>query len=64
MNPEDAPVGQGMAKISIDRIAARKQYNLEAVKYAEQGQEIPSFEEWLKGNPRFGQQKLADVIQQ
>ena len=63
-DPQQAPVGQGMAKITMDRIAARKQYAAEVLKYAEQGQEVPNFEDWLKENPRGGQPKLADVLQQ
>jgi hypothetical protein len=47
-NPMDANVGSGMAKMSMDKIAMKKMYDKAVMSAAENGDSVPSFDEWMK----------------
>ena len=46
-NPEEAPVGDGMAKKAIDTIKLHKEYQESVLAAAVVGEPHPDFEDWV-----------------
>lgn len=54
IQPQQAPVGSGMAKITMDKISAKKKYDQENIEAQTNGQSMPSFDEWLNTKSQNG----------
>lgn len=46
--PENAPIGNGMAKKSVDTVSAMMRYKEAALEAAVAGRPMPDFEEWKR----------------
>lgn len=46
--PENAPVGSGMAKKSVDTVSAMIRYKEAALEAAVAGHPMPDFEDWVR----------------